>query len=469
MQIRDPEETPQPVSLTRPLRQRLWLPLCVLATGVVLIALAERFDAKTFGHHLWGNALLAPDSPLPEHEAEGVIPVAVRRLPEEDPGQIGRLLKGLEPEPLREELLAILPIDKGPRVVRVSLPPAELQPLLASGRTPRAGTRDALAGDLVRGDTFAMDGETFHVVGRLQRSVSGLGYAFVVLDSDLVRSHFALDSGATHGWIDPEGLLRIAAGQPPFDTDDFPEVVGGFARTRPLVVAASIFGLILVAVGGALMQYRILHWLAPRHDGALNHVLAELAARPRLVFVVHVALYGVFFVCMAAAYAYPVVNFNLADYVQGEFAEGNLSYIGSAYASGDVLRASAATFLHNFLTATVAFTILPSLIIPFAGLIKNLLTFSVVGFVMAPIWTGTAAQLTYHAITMTLELEAYIVASFVVAVLPLRIARGLASGGFGSQVLQGLRVMAGGTLLAGLMLALAALYEAATILLIGPW
>jgi len=58
------------------------------------------------------------------------------------------------------------------------------------------------------------------------------------------------------------------------------------------------------------------------------------------------------------------------------------------------------------------------------------------------------------------------VAAFLVSVLPVRIFDGLVHGRFVAEAAQGLRVIGSGTLLVGLMLGVAALYEAATLILL---
>ena len=80
---------------------------------------------------------------------------------------------------------------------------------------------------------------------------------------------------------------------------------------------------------------------------------------------------------------------------------------------------------------------------------------------------GSAFQFTYHSITMTLELEAYVVACFAVALGPVRIVQGFFRKALGSGLRAALEIAAGGAVLCAVMLAGAALYEAVTLILIG--
>ena len=128
--------------------------------------------------------------------------------------------------------------------------------------------------------------------------------------------------------------------------------------------------------------------------------------------------------------------------------------------------ATLATLRQNYLMGTCLYSVLPSLVIPFAGLLKNLVSFLFVGFIMAPLWTGSAVQNTYHSITLTLELEAYVVVSFAICVLPVRVFEGIRRGEWASQYMAGFRVLGSAVILVGIMLAIAAAYEATTLILL---
>ena len=448
--------------------KRLSWPIAVLVAGVALIGAAALAEAILLRNQPWENALLVPDAPLPE-QSEGLVPVSVRRLPLELPPAIRLFIDRVRALPDAKEEIDLLHLDKGERTVYLSLPTDTLTPLLASGRLPAPGKPEAIAGDLASGSAFELDGTTFSVVGRLQRGVNSLGYAFVVLEDPALQRYFTMESGATKGWIDPQGFRHLQEDETYLAGESAPEAVGGATRSTWWIVGLTFAGLLLVACGGSVLQVRFLRSLADNAARSMRTVLREIVARPRLIVLVHVVLYGAFFLMMLLAFRYPVANIRATSLVRDAFAKGDLSYIGKAYASGDILRASGATFVQNYLVATILFTILPSLVVPFAGLFKNLASFATMGFVMAPLWTGSAPKLVYHCITMALEMEGYIIASFVVIVWPLRIAKGILGGAFPNEVIQGLRIVASGALLAGIMLAIAALYEATTLIILSPW
>ncbi len=437
-------------------------PLIGVLVGMAIILAAGYYEKLLDKDAPWRDAILVPNAPMPAGHDEAFIPVQVRRL-SAAPGEYP-WLDMLREIPDPDGVLAKLELDKRERVVCLASNTPGLQGLLASGRLPEPGADEALAGDLALEDSFVLDGRTFRVVGRLARSVGSLVYAFVVLDSEKIMPLFTAEAGATEGWIDPEGLKHAAENEHYFDTDPPPPIVGGMTRTAPSVGLAIVMGLIVVAFAGSVFQVRLMRALGESAEGILTPVLRSLLEWPKLLGSMHVLLYGVMFVCMALAFMLPVANVHLASLVRDEFASGQLSYIGKAYESGNIIKAAEATFQQNYLVATLMMTFAPSLIIPFFGLFKNLVSFAVAGFVMAPQWTEAARDLSYHSITMTLEMEAYIVASFAVVLFPVYVVRAAFRGEEGAFG-RGLSIMGSGAILTGLMLFVAALYEAATLIL----
>jgi len=465
------------------------LPLVLLAAGLALVAAMAHLEVLDRSCQSWADAVLVLDDngeAAPVEEADdGSPPQAfrawVRAAPVENFPKTKAFLDQLRPSPEGEEFIARARLGDRERVVLLDVPRATLEPLLVSGVMPEPGSQQVLAGDLATLDAVVMDDVTFKVVGRLGRGIGDLTFAYVLPAAEAPAGPFSAASGATPARLYPNGVPHAEAGPGETNADDSeatpPESRArntldcgpwaGFVRTTPAVAWGTTLGLLLVAVGGAMGQIRLLSWLGRTgRVRSFSPALSEIAARPWLGLTVHVVLYGLLFAGFGLGIGWPVFNAHLMQFVSGEFADGSLSYIGSAYASGNILRAAAATFFHNYVYATVCLGILPSLIVPFAGVVKNAVSFLLLGFVAAPIWTGSAAPLTYHAVTLTLELEAYVVAAFLVSVLPVRIFNGLVHGRFVAEAAQGLRVIGSGTLLLGLMLAIAALYEAVTLILL---
>lgn len=436
----------------------------LLAAGLGLIVIASLLEANALSGQPWREAVIVPEG---EPLWEGSVAVAARRLPREQfPGD--RVLRELLESYLATAAPRLTDFPSTERFFSIDVPAGDLEPLLASGRLPDPGTREVLAGELARLKAFfELDGERFTVVGRLKRGVGGMAFAYVIPRSEATRGHFSEEAGATAGWLDAKGLPALLALDEAGDERLIGlEVLIDAIPTEPLCTWLTLAGLLLVAAGGALVQVRLFHALSERRCGPLTPVFRAVAERPVLLWAMHGLLYGLFFGMMGFGARYPVLNRRLQELVAQAFAEGDLSYIGAAYLSGNIPLAALTTFMQNFVMATVLLTILPSLAIPFFGVLKNVLSFALVGFVMTPLSTEMASMFVYHSITMTLELEAYVMATFVVCILPLSAFKGMARGGFGQELARGLRVVASGTLLAGIMLAAAALYEATTLILI---
>lgn len=468
-----------------PMRRDPALPLMLIAGGIALIAVLGRVEARARSQQLWADAAFVFGEAVTEVALSlEALPAQVRRLDIDNYPTLNTLVADLRKTPQGKRIVAGLRLNQGEPVVFLEVSNEHLAPLLAAGRLPGPGEPEVLAGDLAQLEAFALDGVTFCVVGRLERGIGGLTRAYVLPAHDALRPHFFDEAGAEPGWLEPKGAMPRAeqghAATPGPEQDDsgasdapeaggparFPERVSGTARTTLGVLWGTVLGLLLVAAGGAVGQVRLLRRLSDRRCGVLQPILREIVARPRLLVCLHLLLYGLFFALMCAGVQYPVLNARVVGFVMGEFSEGSLKYIGAAYASENILRATLATFFHNYVIATVLSSILPSLFIPFAGVVKNGLSFAVVGFAMAPIWTGSNEMLVYHAITLTLELEAYVIAAFSACILPLRVFRGLSLGPLGREWGRGLAAIASGTVLAGVMLAVAALYEATTLVLL---
>ena len=232
----------------------------------------------------------------------------------------------------------------------------------------------------------------------------------------------------------------------------------------------------------------------------------------------HIFVYGSLFGAMLLGIQEPLLHIVLQEFVAAAFTEGDLAYIGAAYESGNVLLAAAATFANNYLLQTIALTLLASFGVPMFGLFKTAASVVLVGLAMPPLWTGMAGGFTFHSVTMVLEFEAYIFACIAVWLYwapavravykrgPLWILSFLSAAAFSLALLgivvgsagilggsvtwialalvwsvaewqalpeiggplrkERLQVLGSTAILAGIMLAIAGLYEAATLILL---
>ncbi len=453
---------------------------------IMIMALVEQGAAPV---DEWTDAIVAIEGP-PLWE-DNIYSAWFHRFDHTElPGE-SRLIAALEDTPGGADAIRGLGLDHHETFVAAELPPEAWDQLLAEGRPPAPGEPEVLAGDLARYDSFDFLGDSWRGTGKIRPE----GGPFVVSYVAPVESvSDPSEADFTEGWIAPAGLQRLderdhdiedIKAEPLLETeadaeDEEPDAeeededeeerrvfLQGNARTPVGIVWGVILGLILTAIGGTILQVQLIQRLAERRVPVVGVFLSEAARRPGLLWGMHGFHYALFFAPMLFALLNPLTNLRLMTVVQATFTEGELAYVGAAYLSGNILHAAAATFVHNYLYATVLMAILPSLIIPFWGVFKNVISFSVVGFAMAPLWQGTAAPYTYHSLTMVLELQAYMVAAVAVCFLPMAIVDGIRRGRPGSGIGRGLHLIAGGTVFVGIQLAIAALYEAFTLIQFG--
>ena len=458
-----PQDAPVFVAATppAPFFMRLILPMAVVVLGMICLGTSAYLDMRDVADRPWVDAMMVFGIPVPD-EVQGALPLRARQLPLPD----NTMTKALKATPQGGDLLKELGMH-GEWVIDLQADPNVLATLLASGRLPEAGQREAVAGYLATAETFELDGQTYTVTGRLHRTVGALGFAYVLPNDPSLDPVFSLNKApeTKTGWITPEPVKGIFERSLNADPEEGLEVQAASGRSAQGVIMLTFLGLILVAIGGSCAYIQVFHALKDRFSRTMaGPLLQSMTDHPLLLAAVHILLYGVFFQFMALGVAHPVLQSHILTSVQHLFTEGALSNIGEAYASGDVLAATVATFIQNYVVATIFGTYLPSLIIPFAGAGKNLLSFAMVGFVMAPTEISSAGRLIYHSVTMVLEFEAYIVAVFVISLWPILLVTGLRDKKMGANALLGLRLQVLGALSCGVMLLIAAFYEAVTLI-----
>jgi hypothetical protein len=141
---------------------------------------------------------------------------------------------------------------------------------------------------------------------------------------------------------------------------------------------------------------------------------------------------------------------------------GSLGRVGSAYLEGRLPAAILLTFGVNLVLGSLVFLTLPSLVVPFAGLLVGTVRGVLWGLLFAPV-TGFDPQLLWHVPVLLLEGEAYVIAMLGVAVWWSQTIR---AGGRLRAWRAGLVFQARVYALVALVLAVAAIYEAAEVILI---
>jgi len=147
---------------------------------------------------------------------------------------------------------------------------------------------------------------------------------------------------------------------------------------------------------------------------------------------------------------------------------GPLAVAGKAYLSKNILRAAVTTFAINFAFGSLAVITLPSVIVPGVGVLVAAFRALLWGLLLAPSFATLSGVMLPHSITLLLEGEAYVIATFfglLILVYLFRRAEGPgAARRYGRALLMNVR----GNLLVVIVLAIAAIYEAIEVILAMP-
>ncbi|MCP4644137.1 MAG: hypothetical protein GY851_27080 [bacterium] len=437
----------------------LWVAMAL--AGLACIQWAAILEGRAEEGQVWIDAILVTEGTPPWDDT---IPVSARVLPGDAFPFEDQVRQGLAEQAGGAEAAEILGLHIREHLVAIDLPADTIQSVLASGRAPEPGKPEVLAGALVRLDEFTIDGTVFTVVGRLQRGATGLAMAYLLPSTPAFDALFEAAQGGTQGWFDPEGLVRLEDAE--LDEDSDFATFLGLTPTEGSVTWMAFVGLALVLVGGGGAQVLLFRWLAPR-TWLLRPFLDTLNVYPRALTVAHVVYFGAFLGMTGVAMAFPVMNLRVLTWVTSVFTTGDLRHIGDAYFDKNIIGAAWHTFANNFIDQTFIGVILPGTFVPLLGtafaLLKNLISFSLAGFAMAPIWTRFVLLLTYHSITIVLELEAYVLATFMVTLVPVRLFGALHATRPLRELARCGAMVVGGTFFIAGMLAFAAVYEAVTL------
>jgi len=385
-------------------------------------------------------------------------------------------------------------------VIALDLSEDRLRPLLASGRLPGPGKAEVLAGDLARPEPFSIDGIEFQVVGTLKRSVSSFLFAYMLpraaefeglfspergakagtlvangarlLDDNLLPDYFPTlppeeGEGEGEGTVEGEGETEFLAAtgeeapEPPFVV---PNYFGGLLRSADTVSRFTLIAMALVAFGGVLFCYHLFRRLKEGDGVILRPFIEETLQRKKLFWFMHLFFYGLFFLAMWSAVEHPLIAYRTKQYIEAVFEVGGLGHVGAAYDSRSITAAAWMTFYNNYIEQTLGLTFLVSLFPIPLGLVKNVLSFLLVGTAMSPLWVGSADMLILHSVTMTLELEAYILACIAITTWPLMLIAGFRNKQRMKAFKRGISMLFAAMIFTGIILGLAAIYEAMTLI-----
>ncbi|PJJ71471.1 hypothetical protein CLV46_1019 [Diaminobutyricimonas aerilata] len=180
----------------------------------------------------------------------------------------------------------------------------------------------------------------------------------------------------------------------------------------------------------------------------------------RAYLVLNVVIYGA---CMAGM----VVGMMFPDLTESQVTairEGESADLIRSLTSTPALFALA-IFANNLLRAGLLSIVLPSLVVPFSGIVITTLQVFLVGIILAPIDAEATEILLPHSVTLILEFQAYVVLALGAFVLGRNWLRPSSVGAPNRRqgYLRGLREIAGLGALALLLLLVGAVYEAISV------
>lgn len=195
----------------------------------------------------------------------------------------------------------------------------------------------------------------------------------------------------------------------------------------------------------------------------------------------YIALNGIYYGLvvlgmMYVAFVDPTLQEQLLTEIASGFINGPLATVGGAYLGGNVLAATVLTFVVNLLGGSLLAITLPSLLLPFVGLVMGGWRAVLWGLALAPTSPEVALVMIPHSVVLLLEGQAYILAMLAVYIHGKSFLRPR-SIGLTSHILgyvAGLKLSARLYLLVLIVLAVSAIYEALEIVLVvrlasGAW
>jgi hypothetical protein len=300
---------------------------------------------------------------------------------------------------------------------------------LKEGRMPEPGRDELLGGSGTGpGDHWSVSGRALNVVGVLRPAVA------LFADSYMVPAHPSLDAIFPKGdpsvqraevvrlgareFMDPKVRAQVVEAHPPKQFASLSPMV----RSDPQGFRVYLSGQALFLLGGSGLLIGLYRWLAGKVTwSVLAAPLQEIARRPRLVWGVHLAYFGLYVLGAMIIHGLPDLQTVLMAAVNTQFESGGknpLAVAGKAYMSGNMLYAAAVTFLVNFPLGSLGMITLPSLIVPGCGVLLAIFRATLWGILLGPSLTSLTWGMLAHTGTLLLEGGGYILATFFALLVP---------------------------------------------------
>jgi hypothetical protein len=209
----------------------------------------------------------------------------------------------------------------------------------------------------------------------------------------------------------------------------------------------------------------------PITTNPLQRVWAIIQAEKDAYIYLNILYYGLVVLGMAyVTFFNPGLQDTLMQAAGKAFTEGSLAAVGNAYGSGQVIQAMIITFVVNLFLGSMITMSLPSLIIPFSGLLMGIYRAILWGLLLSPSNASLAGPMIPHSLTLLLEGQAYILVMLSIYIHGKAFLR---PGVYGIQgrlrgYLEGLRRTGWIYLLVAFLLAVAAVYESLEVIYLAP-
>ena len=136
----------------------------------------------------------------------------------------------------------------------------------------------------------------------------------------------------------------------------------------------------------------------------------------RAYLIINVVYYGLVAIFMGyAAFNQPLQE-NLVKYVREGFNSGLFVFVGKTYGSGQVLGAMGITLAINLFIGAFLEITLPSLFVPFLGMLMGVVRASLWGLLLSPAYPPLRLLMIPHSLTLILEGQGYIMGLLAVYV-----------------------------------------------------
>lgn len=434
------------------MRAWAWAFVAAMGWGVMFAAYVTRERPEP--NVPWANGVLVvgPDLPSVFALKGRKTKVQLRLVPASD--QVEEIIRGVgifktdAATKLATELrskLFLLPVD-GANIDAEAL---------QSGRLPEAGKDEIIAGaSATHHDRLTVGDRDLRVVGVLKPGADLIQNSYLIPASDQASELYRkFEPSVRTGTfvelaIDQRGDRRLAAklqeDLPPetysllMPPDSLPP------RTSYLYLAG--MAVFLIAGAGALIG--LFRWLAPTarpasgtHSDGLSvdsstvlssqtrarwwaAPLIEMAERPRLVWGVHLAYFGLVILGSLLVSQFPDIQRVLLSNLSAAFnSPGPLAVAAKAYATGNIAYAAGVTFLINFFLGSLLVITFPSIIVPGSGIFMAGLRSAMWGVLFAPTIGWLAYGMLAHCGTMLLEGEGYVLATLFGLLIPIHLCQ----------------------------------------------